>query len=487
MQLGSLLGHITYEKVQGSQMLEVIDVCYDSRKVKQGSLFVCIKGQKENGHDYILQAAQKGAVAVVVQEDRDFRDITTVYVKDTRTALAQLSAAFYEYPAKKLKMVGITGTKGKTTTAFFAEGILREAGYHPGLMGTIWIFDGKEKIDAEHTTPESLDVQRYLYQMVQNGCDCCIMEVSSQGIKMQRVDGIQFDIGVFLNIEPDHIGKGEHASFAEYLNCKRQLLQRCEVGIVNLDDTHVERMLYGHTCRVETISLRYPATVCGYGEKFYMKQSALCSTFYLQTLSDTYPLSISLPGTFNIYNALAAIAVCLHFGVSVEQMREALKKQTVPGRCENVSPSGDYVVLIDYAHNEMSLKKLLETLRKFQPKRLVVLFGCGGNRSKLRRNKMGETAGLLADFSILTSDNPRWEEPEQIIDDIEDGIRETAGDYIRIADRKEAVYYAIREAKPGDLIVLSGKGHELYQEIAGKKYPASEKSLLGEAIKRIRG
>ena len=511
MQLGKLLEHITYESVQGSQGLEITDICYHSGKAKQGSLFICIKGQRVDGHDFLMDALLAGAAAVVIEaagvvdlgkdsflytEHRKIPlqeivlklGVTVILVEDTRGTMAKLAEAFYGFPSRKLRLIGITGTKGKTTTAFLTAGILREAGYRTGLIGTVWIDTGKKIIPSSHTTPESCDLQRYLAQMVKNGCDCCVMEVSSQGIAMQRVDGIQFDIGVFLNIEPDHIGKGEHASFSEYLHCKSRLLQRCDIGIVNRDDPHVNQILQGHTCQVESFSTRrpgetmYPADVRSEGEVYTMEQGKLLSSFVVRRRAEKFTVQMQLPGRFNVYNALAAISVALHFRVTREHIKRALMAQAVPGRCENISPSEDYVLLIDYAHNEMSLKNLLETLRDFSPRRLVVLFGCGGNRSGLRRGRMGETAGRLADFTILTSDNPRWEEPEQILDDIEAGIRENGGNYLRIADRRLAVRYAIEGARPGDIIVLAGKGHEDYQEICGKKYHMTEQELVADAV-----
>lgn len=511
MQLGKLLEHITYEGVQGSQELEITDICYHSGKAKQGSLFICIKGQWADGHDYLPEALLAGAAAVVIeaagvveagkekilyterqkiqlQEIVFELGVTVILVEDTRSAMAKLAEAFYGFPAGKLRLIGITGTKGKTTTAFLTAGILKEAGYRVGLIGTVWIDTGKRLITSSHTTPESCDLQRYLAQMVENGCDCCVMEVSSQGIAMQRVEGIPFDIGVFLNIEPDHIGKGEHASFSEYLRCKSRLLQQCDIGIVNRDDPHVNQILQGHTCQVESFSAkrtgetRYPANVRAEGENYSMVEGKLMSGFVVSRRTERFPVQLQLPGNFNVYNALAAISVAFHFRVTREQIKRALMAQTVPGRCENVSPSEQYVLLIDYAHNEMSLKNLLETLRDFSPRRLVVLFGCGGNRSGLRRGRMGETAGRLADFTILTSDNPRWEEPEKILDDIETGMLEAGGNYLRIADRRLAVRYAIEGARTGDIIVLAGKGHEDYQEICGKKYPMTEYELVEDAV-----
>lgn len=511
MQLNSLLEHISYESVQGNRKLLIKDICYHSKAAGQGSLFVCIRGQKTDGHDYVPEVLQQSAAAVVIEAGAllsvggekmlytktgriSLEEMVHTYgaavivVRDGRTALAELSAVFFDFPAKKLKMIGITGTKGKTTTAFLTAGILREAGYRTGMIGTIWIDNGKEKIPAEHTTPESYDLQRYLADMVENGCDCCVMEVSSQGIKMNRTLGIWFDIGVFLNIEPDHIGVGEHASFLEYLYCKSRLLQQCDIGIVNQDEPNLCKILWGHTCSIETFSKRGEAAgraqVVAERTFFYMVKGKLYSCVKTRIRGEHFTFQMQLPGIFNVYNALAAVAIANHFDVSLEQMQRALLKQVVPGRCENVEISENYVFLIDYAHNEMSLRNLLETLRKFHPKRLVVIFGCGGNRSKLRRNRMGETAGHLADLSILTSDNPRWENPEDILDDIEEGIRGTGGAYVRITDRAQAVAYALSEAKQGDIIVLAGKGHEGYQEICGVKHPMSERELAERAARK---
>lgn len=488
MQLKQLLLHISYKSVQGSQRQEITDICYHSGKVRCGSLFVCLKGFRTDGHQYRKDAVEHGAVAVVVQDespDIPVDEATVIIVQDSRKALAELSAAFFDFPSKKLCMIGITGTKGKTTTAYLTANVLREAGYHVGMIGTIAIYDGFEEIPAEHTTPESYDVQQYLAKMVEHGCDCCVMEVSSQGIMMQRVAGIQYDIGVFLNIEPDHIGAGEHASFAEYLACKSRLMRQCEVGIINWDDVHKEEILEGHTCEVEYFSAQCQADYQACHATFSMQDGKLLGRFALRYGMEQIPLVIQMPGLFNVSNALAAAAIGLHFSVSAEALQKGLKEARVLGRCENISPSKEYVLLIDYAHNEMSLESLLNMLRTFNPKRLVVLFGCGGNRSKLRRSRMGEVAGRLADFTIITSDNPRWESAEIILDDIEQGIKETGASYVRLSDRREAIKYAVHIARKGDIIVLAGKGHESYQEISGVKYPMRDHDLVMEALGKI--
>ena len=391
------------------------------------------------------------------------------------------------YTFGKGDVLAITGTNGKTTTAFLTAGILQEAGYRIGMIGPIESYDGRRRETVKNTTPESCEIHRLLSRMVENECDCCVMEVSSQGIALQRTADVFFDIGVFLNIEPDHIGKGEHATFSEYLHCKSRLMRQCGIGIVNQDDPNVDKILAGHTCEVENFSIRHPSDVMAEDEWYGMESGSLQSHFTVKREWRREEIVMQLPGQFNVYNALAAISVAGHFKVNREQIKAALAKQVVPGRCQNMSAGAGYVFLIDYAHNEMSLRNLLETLRKFEPERLIVIFGCGGNRSVLRRYQMGETAGRLADFTIITSDNPRWEDPERIMDQIEDGLRGAvcAGkkpSYIKIADRRAAVEYAVSMAEKRDIIVLAGKGHESYQEIKGIRYPLDDRKIVQEAL-----
>ena len=489
-KLTELLDKLEYEQVCGKKEREITAVVYDSRKVIPGCLFICINGANFDGHDFAAQVAAQGAGVLVVQKDIELpadADVTVIKVADTRYAMAFISAAWFGHPAEKLKVIGITGTKGKTTTTYLVKSILENAGYKVGLVGTIEVIIGDEHIHANNTTPESYLVQKYFAQMVEAGCQICVMEVSSQGLMMHRTAGFVFEIGIFTNIEPDHIGPGEHASFAEYLYCKSRLLRQCQAGIVNRDDRNTEKILFGHTCDIETFSVLGENGVDAPGQKadivaeritFSMKEGRLYSHFFTDGKEE---FLLQMPGIFNVSNALAAILVARHFKIAQDVVKDALQRQTVPGRCENVRISDKFVFLVDYAHNEMSLRNLLGTLRGFDPGRLVVIFGCGGNRSKLRRGRMGETAGRLADFTILTSDNPRWEDPELILDDIESGIKGTSGAYIRIADRRAAVAYAFDHAREGDIIVLAGKGHEDYQEIGGVRYPMEDKELVKKA------
>ena len=482
MKLISLLERLEYTCLQGSTDQEVKNVVYDSRKVEEGSLFICIRGAVVDGHKFVPDVIAKGAKVLVVEEKVEApADVTVILVKDSRYAMAFISAAYFGHPAEKLKTIGITGTKGKTTTTYMVKSILENAGYKVGLIGTIEAIIGDKVIPASNTTPESYMVQKYFHDMVEAGCDCVVMEVSSQGLMLHRTQGFVFDFGIFTNIEPDHIGPNEHKDFEDYLRCKSLLLKQCRTGIVNRDDEHFEKIIQGHTCELETYGFSPEADLRAEDAKLVGGKGYLGISYHLRGLLD-FPVEIDIPGKFSIYNSLTAIAICRHFKVSEENILKALKVARVKGRIEMVKVSEDFTLMIDYAHNAMALESLLTTLREYHPHRLVCLFGCGGNRSRLRRYEMGEVAGKLADLTIITSDNPRDEEPQAIIDDIKTGMARTSGKYVEIIDRKEAIAYAIHHGEPGDIIVLAGKGHEDYQEIKGKKYPMDERVLIADIL-----
>lgn len=484
-RLEKLLERLDYRVIQGDTDIEITELVYDSRKLVKGCLFVCIKGTVTDGHTFITEAAEKGAAAVLVQEETEAPEgLTVIQVQDTRYGLALVSCAWFHYPAEKLKVIGITGTKGKTTTTYMVKSILESAGYKTGLIGTIEAIIGEKVIPANNTTPESYIVQKYFHEMVENGCKCVVMEVSSQGLMMHRTAGFQFEIGIFTNIEPDHIGPGEHSSFEEYMACKGLLFRQCRTGIVNVDDKHWEQVLSGHTCTLETFGFSEKADLWAADPKLIKKPGYLGISYTARGLVDTQ-IEVDVPGRFSIYNSLTAIAVCRHFNVTLEDMKQALKEAKVKGRIEMVRVSDDFTLMIDYAHNAMSLESLLTTLREYEPARLVCLFGCGGNRSKLRRYEMGEVSGRLADLTVITSDNPRFEEPQDIINDIKIGMAKTDGKFVEIPDRKEAIKYVIANGQPGDIIVLAGKGHEDYQEIKGRKYPMDERVLIQEVMQEI--
>ena len=480
-----LLKDLEYQVLSGSIDVNVNELVYNTKKVTKESMFVCIKGAAFDSHDAAADAAKSGAIVIVAERPVEVPEgICVVLVKDTRYALALISAAYFDYPARKLKVIGITGTKGKTTTTFMIRSILEHAGIRTGLIGTIETIIGDRHIPASNTTPESYTIQAYFAAMVEAGCQVAVMEVSSQGLKLHRTAGILFDIGIFTNLAPDHIGPNEHESFEEYLECKSRLFRQCRVGIVNADDEHCGQILEGHTCQVETYGFSEKADLRASDVKLVSRPGFLGVAYHVSGLVD-FDVEIDMPGRFSVYNSLVAIAVCRHFDISREDVLEALETAQTKGRIEKIKVSDDFTLMIDYAHNAMSLESLLTTLKEYHPKRLVCLFGCGGNRSRMRRFEMGEVSGRLADLTVITSDNPRFEEPQAIIDDIRTGIEKTDGKYIEIINRKEAIRYVIEHGQPGDVIVLAGKGHEDYQEIRGVKYPMDERVLIREVLEEL--
>ena len=484
MKLTKLLERLDYQCINGSLDVEVTALVNDSRKAQEGSLFFCIKGAVTDGHQYAADVTKKGAKVLIVQDEVEVEEgVTVIRVKDSRYAMALISAAWFDYPAEKLRVIGITGTKGKTTTTYMVKSILESAGHKVGLIGTIEAIIGEERIPAANTTPESMTIQEYFHRMVEAGCDCVVMEVSSQGLMLHRTAGIPFEIGIFTNIEPDHIGPAEHESFEDYIHCKGLLFKQCKIGIVNADDKHLEQVLEGHTCELESFGFSEQADLRAENTELVSRPGYLGIDYTVKGKDFELDVEIDIPGKFSVYNSLTAIAICRHFQVEKTDIVDALAKAKVKGRIEMVKVSDEFTLMIDYAHNAMSLESLLTTLREYNPKRLVCLFGCGGNRAKSRRFEMGEVSGRLADLTIITSDNPRFEEPLDIIADIRTGIEKTQGAYVEIPDRKEAIAWVIHHGQPGDVIVLAGKGHEDYQEIKGVKYPMDERVLIEEILK----
>ncbi len=539
MKIAEGLSGLEYRVLKGSADAEVSEVIYDSRKASPGAVFVCMVGTRSDSHAYIPQVLEKGVRVLVVErapEEQALKempeDTTVILVDESRAALARLSAARFGYPARKLVCIGVTGTKGKTTITYMIKAILEASGKKAGLIGTAGAVIGEHTYPTVNTTPESYELHRYFAQMAEEGCEYMIMEVSSQGVKMHRTDGIEFDYGVFSNISNDHIGPGEHADFAEYLWCKSQLLKHCRVCLVNRDDEHFEEILeaaYGGTEHGGDEA----AGVCGSENKLESAPgSGVAHDFYEQTVQsenklESVPkrrfytfaldhpadfmaneiryiftpefvgldfqirgryelgLRVNIPGRFNVYNALAAAAVCSFLDLPEERVCHALEHLYVSGRMEIVHTSARCTVLVDYAHNAVSMESLLRTLRDYHPKRLVCVFGCGGNRSKDRRYAMGEIGGRLADLCILTADNSRYERVEDILADIRGSMEKTGGAFVEIPDRREAIRYSIRHAQPGDLIAVIGKGHEDYQEIAGVRYPFLDRKVIEEVIEEL--
>lgn len=482
MILKKLLEKLDYTVLSGNDCIHINHLVNDSRQVGMKDVFVCIKGAGFDGHKFVNDVAGKGAAAVVVMEEVEVpENVTVIQVEDTRYALACMSAAYFGYPAEKLTTIGITGTKGKTTTTYMVRQVLESVGIKTGLIGTIETVVGDEIIPAKNTTPESYVVQETFAKMVEQGCDCVVMEVSSQGLMLHRVAGFTFDYGIFTNIEPDHIGPNEHKDFNDYLRCKSVLLKQCKHGIINMDADHIDEILEGHTCDIETYGVKGNYDFKASDINLFTKPGCLCVSYNLTGKMD-FPVEIHVPGNFSVYNSLCAIAICSHFTKNVDMIKQALIDVRVKGRVEIIPISHRFTLMIDYAHNAMSLESLLTSLKEYQPKRLVTVFGCGGNRSRDRRFEMGEVSSRLADFTIVTSDNPRFEEPMEIINDILIGVKKANGEYVTVPDRKDAIRYAILHAQDGDVIVLAGKGHEDYQEIKGVKHPMDERALIQEII-----
>lgn len=486
MLLAKLIEKLNYEVKQGELSVEVAGLTSDSRNVVNHGVFVAIVGAKSDGHDYLEHVIEKNVAAVIVQKGAKLPEhisdnVTVIVTDNTRLALAYTAAAYYEYPAKQLFTIGITGTKGKTTTTYMVRQVLESVGIKTGLIGTIETIIGDEVIPAKNTTPESFVVQETFAKMVEQGCDCVVMEVSSQGLMLHRVAGFTFDYGIFTNIEPDHIGPNEHKDFNDYLRCKSMLLKQCKHGIINMDADHIDEILEGHTCDIETYGVKGDYDFKASDINLFTKPGCLCVSYQLAGKMN-FPVEIHVPGNFSVYNSLCAIAICSHFTKDIERIKQALIDVRVKGRVEIIPISHRFTLMIDYAHNAMSLESLLTSLKEYQPKRLVTVFGCGGNRSRDRRFEMGEVSSRLADFTIVTSDNPRFEEPMEIINDILTGIKRSDGEYVTVPDRKDAIRYAILHAQDGDVIVLAGKGHEDYQEIKGVKHPMDERVLIQEII-----
>lgn len=488
MKVFELVKDFEYEVINGDINREISTLVSDNRKLTKDCVFVCIEGANFDGHSVVNDAFKCNAAAVIVMKNVEVpKDIDTavIKVKDTREALALASAAYFSYPTKEIKVIGVTGTKGKTTTTYLIKSILENAGYKVGLIGTIETIIGDEHVPSKNTTPESYVLQETFRKMADNGIEVCVMEASSQGFLMKRTLGTEFEIGIFTNLEPDHIGPNEHDSFENYMECKSMLFRQCKAGILNADDEHLEGILKGHTCEVFTYGMSENADYRASNVKLFEEKGVLGISFSVNGKINT-DVAIDMPGKFSLYNALTAVSVCSYLGIKEDAIKSALKSAKVKGRIEMVPVSDDFTLMIDYAHNAMALESLLTTLKEYESGRLVCVFGCGGNRAKSRRFEMGEVSGRLADFTIITSDNPRFEEPLDIIADIVTGIEKTDGEYIKIPDRKEAIKYAIENGRKGDIIVLAGKGHEDYQEIKGVKYPMDERVLISEVLEELK-
>lgn len=480
MKLQDTISEVPYMKIRGNTAIEVKGIAYDSRVVKEGYIFVCIKGLKTDGHNYASIAADKGAIAVIAENDVEIPEgITLISTSDSRTALALVSAAFFGYPTKSMKLIGVTGTNGKTTTTYMIKSILEKCGYKVSLIGTISNIIDNIEVEAERTTPESYDLQELFYNMKNVSTDYCVMEVSSHSLELKRVAGCVFNVGVFTNLTRDHLDF--HVTFENYYQAKLKLFEQSETAVINADDQYGDRMI--NTVSIPVIS--YSEEKCSDVVAENVDITSKYTKFDLKYKGETVTVSIPLPGRFNVYNALAAASACISEGISLEKIKEGLEYiKGISGRSEVIDSGRGFTLVIDYAHTPDGLENILNTVREYAKGRIITLFGCGGDRDKTKRPIMGEVAAKLSDICIVTSDNPRTEEPMDIIKDIIPGVLKTSKDYIIIEDRREAIKKAIDTAKAEDVIVIAGKGHETYQILKDKTIHFDEREIVSEVLQQ---
>lgn len=485
-KLKDILKGVSYTVLTGNDDIEINDIKYDSRKVEKDDIYFALKGYTTDGHEYIPEAIAKGAKVIVVSKMLNIvGDVTVIKVDDSRIALSYASANYFDNPASKLKIIGVTGTTGKTTTTHMIREMLEESGFKCGLIGSIGIKYNDKVIHTDNTTPESYEVHKAFREMLDNGITYVAMETSSQAFKLNRLAGITFDVGVLTNVSTDHIGPGEHENHEEYVACKNKLFLNSKEVISNNDSDYLEEVLKGVEVPITTYAINNNADLKVTDIKLINDADFLGSEFSTEGLiKDTFRTCI--PGEFNIYNSLCAILVCHKLGVDDASVKKALLSVKVRGRMEIALVTPKYKVLIDYAHTEDGMKGLVKTLRAYKPKRLVSVYGGGGNRPKERRYNLGEIIGGASDLSIITMDNPRFEEISSINNDIKVGLDKVGAKYIEIPDRADAIKYACENALDGDLILLVGKGHEEYQDIKGVKYHFSELEVIDEIKKNLK-
>ena len=486
MRLKEMLVGLEGLKAKGDLNIDIKKIVNNSKEATEGSLFVAIKGFKVDGHKYITSAIENGAKAILIEEGANLKelkvpnDVTIVMAKDTREALAVVSNNYYGNPSRKFKLIGITGTKGKTTTTFMLKEILEQAGKKVGLIGTIATYiNGKKIKDSDRTTPESVELQETFSKMVEEGVEYVIMEVSSQSLKLHRVDGCKFDMVLFTNFSEDHISPNEHPDMEDYFNSKLKLFEMCEKGFINTDDVYVNKVLK-----------RFPDNdIKTYGIDNFANLLAKDITitnayvdFKVKITDRNERIKVCIPGRFSVYNSLAAISIAKEIGIDVETIKNALVEVRVPGRSELVDNKLELPIMIDYAHSPESLQNILSAVKSYTRGKVISVFGCGGDRDTTKRPIMGEISGKIADYTIITTDNPRTEDPNAIVAQIEEGMKKTKGKYSVVVDRTEAIKEAIKMATKMDIIVLSGKGHETYQEINGKKNHYDEREIIKKII-----
>ena len=482
MKLKELIKDIPVLECTADPEQEISQIHYDSRKVTEGSLFVAVTGFASDGNRFIPMALSKGA-AVVVTARKPEGDIPYVLVESDRMALALLGCNFFSHPAKSMTMIGVTGTNGKTSTTLLLKQVLEKTlGAKVGLIGTMANMIGDEEIPTERTTPESFDLQALFARMRSAGCSHVVMEVSSHAVTLERIGGTHFDIAAFTNLTEDHLDF--HKTMDAYCDAKADLFRRCDKAVINTDDSYASRILAAAACPVLTTA------VAGQGDLRAENLELLSEGISFTAIcgEETAQVHLPIPGKFTIYNALTVMGIAKQLGISLADCAEALKTATgVKGRVEVVpTPGTPYSVLIDYAHTPDGLENVLSSVKDFCKGRVIGVFGCGGDRDPMKRPIMGQIGVKLSDIAVITSDNPRTEEPMAIIEDILKGVKQEYGEYIVMEDRRAAIRYAMDIAKKDDIIVLAGKGHETYQEIQGKKYHLDEREEVAAHLQELR-
>lgn len=486
MELRKVISGLEGLKAHGNLDIDIKSIESDSRKVEKGGMFIAISGFQTDGHKFIKQAIDNGATAILVQEGCKVNkedipeNITIIMAPDNRIAADKIACNFYNNPSSKFKLIGVTGTKGKTTTTFMIKSILEAQGKKVGLIGTIANYIGDNNLgESSRTTPDSLELQKLFSKMVQEKVDCVVMEVSSQALKLHRVDSCEFDIAVFTNFSEDHISEHEHPNMEDYFNSKLKLIKMSKKSYINADDfrvSKIKKMLpekdvksYGIDNEADLIAK--DITITNSSVDFKVKVNG-----------KNERIKTCIPGRFSVYNSLAAISVASNFGIDVELLKKSLLEVRVPGRSELVDNKKGLTIMVDYAHSPESLQNILSAVKSYTRGKVISVFGCGGDRDRTKRPIMGQISTSIADFTIITSDNPRTEKPEEIVKEIEVGAKKSKGKYICIVDRTEAIKHAISIATKNDIIVLAGKGHETYQEINGVKNHYDEREIIKGVI-----
>ena len=479
MKLRDLLEKINYKLMKGNLDLDIDKIEYDSRNIVRNDLFVCVEGFNTDGHKYINNAVQSGASAIICTKIPEILpDCTVIQVENSRRTLAIAAANFYHHPHEKLKMIGITGTNGKTTSTYMIKAILEKSGYKVGLIGTIANYIGDKKILSHRTTPESLELHQLFKEMVDNGIEYCVMEVSSHSLYLDRVYGIKFNEGIFTNLTRDHLDF--HKTFENYYNAKLILFKNSQNSIINMDDEYGKKVYDDLTCNKLTYGFKDDEDVKAKDIKMHSRGA----DFQLNYLNESVSVRLNIPGRYNISNALGSAGACILEGLTLNQIKNGLESlKAVPGRCEAIETNLDFEIIVDYAHTPDGLMNILKTAREFTKGRLISVFGCGGDRDKTKRPIMGGIGTKMSDIAIITSDNPRTEEPMTIINEIVKGAHKE--NYITIENRREAIKKAISIAKKDDVIVIAGKGHEDYQVLKEGTIHFDEREVIAEIIKEL--